>query len=223
MRALHARVVHNLVQIRTAHGAGSGWLLQQSGRPVVVTNKHVVRGVRRAEVLFYRGTENAPSVVRAQVFGRSNNVDLAVLRLDADPPNSARPHRMNTTTTVYRGERIVLGGNPGTADGIQLPFQTTFGVVTGHVSGNRYEQCGRGRNCVVVDAASLGGSSGGPAFNLRGELVGMLWGGPAQLGDVMTTRGPVRESAIVQNPSFAYLIHTRTLADELRRFERATD
>ena len=40
---------------------------------------------------------------------------------------------------------------------IALPFQTTEGVVTGHVSGAGFKACGQGRNCVVVDAASLGG------------------------------------------------------------------
>ena len=70
---------------------------------------------------------------------------------------------------------------------------------------------------MVVDAASLGGSSGGPAFNRRGELVGMLWGGPVHAATVRVGRGTARVSTGIENPSFAYLLHTRTIANELRR------
>lgn len=210
--SLFDEVVHTMVRVQVRSSIGTGWLLQQSGRPLVVTNRHVVRPGQVHRVHFYQGTSNAPVVITARTVRVSDQIDLALLRLDEDPPASARAHALRVNTTIRRGDRVVLGGNPGS-----LPFQTTSGVVTGHVAGEAYQPCGQGRNCVVVDAASLGGSSGGPALNMRGELVGMLWGGPDQSVRV----GRIAVGAHVQNPSLSYLIHTRTLAAELRRYERA--
>ena len=220
LRAVHERAVYATVRIETSGGLGSGWLLAQSGRPLVVTNAHVAQRVgRRARAVFYRGSSESPAVVPVETFHVSTSIDLGILRLLEDPPESARPVQLATTTSVVRGQRVVLAGNPGDqGTGEVLPFQTTEGVVTGHISGRRYAPCGRGRNCVVVDAASFRGSSGGPAFNVEGRLVGMLWGGPAQVGRTASRAGS--GLSIVQNPTFSYLIHTRTIAAELRRLER---
>ncbi len=234
LRELHELAVYATVRIETPHGIGTGWLLAQSGRPVVVTAKHVVEGIpmrRPVQVSFYQGTGEHAVSVAATIMARSDTIDLAVLGLQADPPSSARPIAMRVATTVVRGERVVLGGNPLNGHGDVLPFQTTEGVVTGHASGPHYARCGSGRNCVVVDAASLGGSSGGPAFNIQGQLVGMLWGGPQVRGEVQTSVGGRTRTgesvggvglgrADAQNPTLAYLIHTRTLAHELRLRER---
>lgn len=220
LRALHEQAVYATVRIEATGGAGSGWLLAQSGRPLVVTNAHVARLVPsrgRARVYFYAGSEAAAVEVAASRMYLSDRIDLGILRLEADPPATARPVVLRTDATVTRGERVVLGGNPVDRGSIRLPFQTTEGVVTGHVSGNAYDQCGEGRNCVVVDAASFRGSSGGPALNVRGQLVGMLWGGPTQVAPTATTRDV--GVAVVQNPAFSYLIHVRTIADELQRLQ----
>lgn len=213
LREIHQRAVYATVRIATATGTGSGWLLAQSGRPFIVTNRHVATMVGRnsaAQAYFYRGAAESEVGVPIVRFHLAQQADIGILRLLEDPPSTARPVRMRTDTSVTRGERVVLAGNP--VDRIQtvLPFQTTEGVVTGHIAGTDYAQCGQGRNCVVVDAASFRGSSGGPAFNVTGQLVGMLWGGPIQ-----------RSSAgAVQNPTFSYLIHTRTIAAELSRLQR---
>ncbi|MCB9604552.1 MAG: trypsin-like peptidase domain-containing protein [Sandaracinus sp.] len=232
LRPLHELAVFATVRIQVSSSRwGTGWLLAQSGRPVVITNQHVVDGAARApiRVLFYQGTDNAPVEVVARVARVSQRIDLAVLRLEADPPATARPIRMRTDTTVVRGERVVLGGNPSTfinGEATYLPFQTSEGVVTGHIASRAFEQCGAGRNCVVVDAASMHGSSGGPAFNLDGQLVGMLWGGPSLRGEsaaVIEERGRrvvAYAQTAIANPAFAYLIHTRVMAEELQAMER---
>lgn len=232
LRLLHERAVYATVQIETSQSLGTGWLLAQSGRPMVVTNRHVVEGIAdaRVQVSFYQGGSAVPVTVPAVTVHRSDRIDMAYLRLLADPPESARPLQMRVNTQVVRGERVVLGGNPVVYNGV-LPFQTTEGTVTGHVSGPQFSQCGIGRNCIVLDAASLGGSSGGPAFNREGQLVGMLWGGPALVGTAVTgvsgvtnTGRPVTGAAVsrvaVQNPAFSYLIHARTLAAVLRAREQ---
>lgn len=232
LRELHETAVFATVRIQVSSTSwGTGWLLQQSDRPMVVTNKHVIESAGGAQVRvhFYQGTEQPSVDVPARVFRTSSRIDLAVLRLEADPPPTARPIAMRTNTPVVRGERVVLGGNPSTlinGESAFLPFQTSEGVVTGHIASTAFEQCGAGRNCVVVDAASMHGSSGGPALNLDGQLVGMLWGGPSLRGEsaaVIEARGRrvvAYAQTAIANPSFAYLIHTRVMAEELRSMER---
>lgn len=198
LRLLHQAAVHATVRVVTSTGHGSGWILaQNSGRPVVITNAHVARSARRGRVRleYYRGASEARQVDEAEVLWTSRNIDLAIIRLGVDPPASARALELEPGDIV-RGERIVLAGNPR-----DLPFQTTEGVVTGAIAADdRYaEECGSARNCVVVDAASFGGSSGGPAINANGRLVGMLWGGPEADVRIAGTAIP----AWVQNPSFA--------------------
>lgn len=237
MRRLHEQVVYTTVQILTSDGGvGTGWLLAQTGRPLVVTNRHVAEhvGPGGTRVRFYAGAERPPVEVGATRMHISAHIDLGILQLEADPPPTARALALSTDVTVVRGERVVLGGNPADpGNRAVLPFQTTEGVVTGHISGPAFQPCGVGRNCVVVDAASFSGSSGGPAFSVSGQLVGMLWGGPVQAahmqmgmaavtsqGQVVATVGQSR--AAMQNPSFGYLIHVRTIADELRSLEAGT-
>lgn len=232
LRQLHETAVFATVRIQVSSTSwGTGWLLEQSGRPLVITNRHVIDGVGRAPVRvhFYQGTDQPSVQVPARLFRTSRRIDLAVLQLEADAPATARPIAMRTNTTVVRGERVVLGGNPSTMIGgrvSHLPFQTAEGVVTGHVAERTFDECGAGRNCVVVDAASMKGSSGGPALNLEGELVGMLWGGPVLRGRSRTEivepgrRVVANEVTAIENPAFSFLIHTRVMAEELRTMER---
>lgn len=216
LRAVHEATVFATVRIRTGLGMGSGWLLAQDGaRPLVMTNRHVAETARRgaAEVDLYQGASLPPVTIAATVFFQSSSVDLAIFQLAEDPPAVSRPLEIERGD-VSRGERVVLGGNPG-----GLPFQTTEGVVTGALPATTFtSNCGAGRNCLVVDAASFAGSSGGPAVNAAGRVVGMLWGGP--LSELMVAGAAV--PAFIQNPAFAYLVHIRTIEDELRAWvERA--
>ncbi len=136
----------------------------------------------------YQGADTPPVQALARV--------LWVL-FEADPPTTARALSIEPGDIV-RGERVVLAGDPHA-----LAFQTSEGVVTGALPEvDLTARCGFARNCVVVDAASSG-SSGGPALNTAGRVVGMLWGGPPGVA------------------SFAYLIHARTLEQELRAFGEA--
>lgn len=217
LRDVHERAVYATVRIASRHVVGSGWLLQQSGRPLIITNRHVAETVgvaTRSQAWFYTGAGQPEVSVPVQRVYLSRTVDLGILELTGDPPPQARPIALRATTTVTRGERVVLSGNPSAGNGVVLRFQTTEGVVTGHVAGSAYRECGRGRNCLVVDAASFRGSSGGLALNSQGEVVGMLWGGPSQAAPTATTRD--YGVALVQNPSFSYLIHVATIATELR-------
>ena len=179
LRALHARAVHATVQIVTPSGSGTGWLLVQEGRAIVITHRQLAERVdqRGARVLFYAGPEHPPVEVRAHRGALSPRIDLGVLRLDADPPASAGAVRLSSDTAITRGQRLVLGANLSAA-GTTLPFQTVEGVVSGDVAGREVAACSGDRSCMVVDAAALAGAAGGPALDPAGQVAGMLWAGP---------------------------------------------
>lgn len=212
-RARHAQVVRAMVHIGTDAGHGSGWLIHQRGRPLVITNRHVVPeleqgGAASARVGFYTDSARPPVEIQASLLQRFDDLDLAVLRLAEDPPESARPVPLRRSPPrVFRGTRVVLGGNPQ-----GLPFQTTEGVVTGHLPGR--DECGTRRNCLVVDAASLRGSSGGPVVSMGGEFIGMLWGGPTQ------ARGRNSREAPVDVAAFSFIVHAQAIADALATMQR---
>ncbi len=212
LRVLHQQAVFATVRIESAAGLGTGWLLRQNvPRPIVITNRHVVGRVGAPiRVVHYLGSDGRSQETAAAVQWLSDSIDLAIVRLEADPPATARSLDLESGDIV-RGERIVLGGQPN-----GLPFQTTEGVVTGHLPESPFSAtCGQGRNCVVVDAAAFAGSSGGPAINAQGHVVGMLWG--TDVATARTSRGT--EIPIwVRNPSFAFLIHVRTIEQELRAY-----
>ncbi|MBX7195179.1 MAG: serine protease [Sandaracinaceae bacterium] len=208
--ALHETAVYGMAVVRFRGGLGSGWLLAQDEgvRPVLVTNAHVaIRVGATLEAELYGGAGQAAPSVRCRVAYVSRGIDFAVAALLDDPPPSARPLRLEPGD-VRRGERVILAGNPS-----PLTFQTTEGVVTGVTPDETRTDgmCGRSRNCLVVDAASFSGSSGGPAINRSGRVVGMLWGGPTA---VVEGAGR-RPTGIVANASFAYLLHVRAIEAEL--------
>jgi S1-C subfamily serine protease len=177
LRTAHDRCVRSLVRIqREDGGIGSGWIAELAGQHVVVTNAHVVAGVRTVRVFAYRGEG-----VLAHVRYVSSNIDLAVVVPEAElgaanDEGTVQPApalEVASVAALVRGERVVLGGNPG-----GLYFITTEGVVAGVVSDTHDsdEACGTGHNCVVLDGEGELGSSGGPVVDASGRVIGMLWG-----------------------------------------------
>lgn len=241
LRAVHARIVSATVRIeyrtrrRASRGGdfviqrqtNSGWLLAQTGRPLVVTNGHIQETTGNAYVLFYAGAGREEVAVRAEQVQVSRTLDLRVLRLLEDSPASVRPLRLQTNTVVVRGQRVVLAGNPTDDLGNTLRFQSVEGIVSGHASGRPYFLCGPRRACVIIDCASFAGEAGGPVVNADGELVGMLWGGPSRMhaGTRDVQRRGTRPAAPrgergTHRGSFAYMIHARTIAAQLQEWER---
>ncbi len=137
-------------------GEGSGFVIDPAG--VIVTNNHVIDGSDGIEVTFNDGTKLA-----AEVIGRDKETDLAVLRVQpASPLPSAR---FGDSDGLQIGEWVVALGNP-----FGIGLSASSGIVSGR---NRDIRSGRFDSYIQTDAAINKGNSGGPLFNLAGEVVGI--------------------------------------------------
>jgi len=141
--------------MRRSRAQGSGFIISEDG--YIVTNKHVIERHNRVRVTLDGGKTHD-----AKVIGTDPKTDLALLKIDAGrkltPVKFAdKPARV--------GDWVVAVGNP---------FGLGGTVTTGVVSANG-RSIGRGSysEYIQIDAAINRGNSGGPAFNLAGEVVGV--------------------------------------------------
>lgn len=137
--------------------SGSGVVVHEAG--FVVTNAHVVEGVREVRVVLGDGLEFS-----ADVYGVDSATDLAVVKLHSDAPVPVAA--LGDSDQLRVGEFVLAVGAPFSFRG-----SATSGIVSGlHQTGlgiARYE------DFIVTDAPINRGNSGGPLVNLRGEVVGI--------------------------------------------------
>lgn len=135
---------------------GSGFLIDPDG--VVVTNNHVIDGADRIEVIMTDGT-----TLPATVAGTDPKTDLAVLRVESDKP---LPYvEIGDSSGLRVGDWVIAIGNP-----FGLGGTVTAGIVSAL---NRDIHAGNYDDFIQTDAAINRGNSGGPLFNLDGEVVGV--------------------------------------------------
>ena len=139
---------------------GSGFVLDEDGR--IVTNAHVVSGVTAVQVTFPDG-----QMVQAEVIGKDEETDLAVLRV-APGRLDLRPLELTDSETAQPGDRVVAIGNP-------TGLQAIAG--TGRISGaeRRIEAPGGYviDGLLETDAVIEPATSGGPLMGADGRVVGI--------------------------------------------------
>jgi serine protease Do len=143
-------------QPRAVTSLGSGFVIDASG--IVVTNNHVIESADTIEVNFTDGT-----TLKAELIGRDPKVDLAVLRVKSDKPLSAV--RFGDSDKLRIGDWVMAIGNP-----FGLGGSVSLGIVSAR---NRDINAGPYDDFIQTDAAINKGNSGGPLFNLQGEVVGI--------------------------------------------------
>ncbi len=141
---------------RGSESAGSGFVVDPSG--IIVTNSHVIGEANDITVVFTDGAKR-----KAEVVGRDDKLDLAVLRVKADKPLKAV--KFGDSAKLRIGDWVVAIGNP-----FGLGGSVTAGIVS--ASSRDIEQ-GPYDDYIQTDAAINRGNSGGPLFNLAGEVVGI--------------------------------------------------
>lgn len=144
-------------RLPNASGSGSGVVIDPNG--YIVTNNHVIGEATEIEVRF-----SDTSKLIAQVVGKDQDTDLAVLKVTASHPLSSA--KFGDSSGVRVGQWVLAVGNP-----FGLDRTVTLGVVSGigreNINLSRYE------NFIQTDASINPGNSGGPLFNLRGEIIGI--------------------------------------------------
>src|SRR5262252_653961 len=141
---------------RRVNSLGSGFIIDPSG--IVVTNNHVISEADEITVILNDGAR-----LKAEIIGRDQKTDLALLRVKPDKPLKAVA--FGDSDKLRLGEWVVAIGNP-----FSLGGSVTAGIVSAR---NRDINSGPYDNYIQTDAAINRGNSGGPLFNLDGEVVGI--------------------------------------------------
>jgi serine protease Do len=141
---------------RRVNSLGSGFIIDPSG--LVVTNNHVIAGADEVNVILNDGT-----ILKAEIVGRDTKTDLALLKVK--PAKPLKAVKFGDSDKLRLGEWVIAIGNP-----FSLGGTVTAGIVSAR---NRDIQSGPYDNYIQTDAAINRGNSGGPLFNLNGEVVGV--------------------------------------------------
>ncbi len=141
---------------RRATALGSGFIIDPSG--LVVTNNHVIADADQITVVLH--DEQA---YKADIVGRDSKADLALLRIHA--PNKLPFVTFGNSDEMRVGDWVIAIGNP-----YGLGGTVTAGIVSAR---SRDISAGPYDDFLQTDAAINKGNSGGPLFNMKGEVIGI--------------------------------------------------
>ena len=143
---------------RSVQSLGSGFVVD-AVEGIVITNNHVIAEADQVQVNFADGTE-----LDAEVIGRDPKTDLAVLKVD---PGSYELTEVEfgDSEVMRIGDWVLAIGNP-----FGLGGTVTLGIISAQ---DRDINSGPYDRFIQTDAAINRGNSGGPLFNMRGEVIGI--------------------------------------------------
>ena len=141
---------------RRATSLGSGFIIDRTG--IIVTNNHVIQDADEITVILHDNTS-----LRAKLLGRDPKTDLAVLQVKPGKELTAVPFGNSDQLRV--GDWVMAIGNP-----FGLGGTVTAGIVSAR---GRNINSGPYDDFIQTDASINRGNSGGPLFNMRGEVVGI--------------------------------------------------
>ncbi len=143
-------------QKRQTSALGSGFIIDEKG--IVITNNHVIQG---AEDVFVR--VNGEKNIKAKVIGADPGMDLAVLQIESD--QKFTPVKFGDSDTARIGDWVIAIGNP-----FGLGGTVTAGIISAR---NRSIGLSKYEDYIQTDASINQGNSGGPLFNMDGDVVGI--------------------------------------------------
>ncbi|GAA6200323.1 DegQ family serine endoprotease [Aquicoccus sp. SU-CL01552] len=140
---------------RRSSALGSGFVISEDG--YVVTNNHVIDGADEIQIEFFDGEE-----IKAEVVGTDPNTDIALLKVKTDKPLAFVSFGDSDLSRV--GDWVMAMGNP-----LGQGFSASVGIV----SARNRALSGTYDDYIQTDAAINRGNSGGPLFNMDGEVIGV--------------------------------------------------
>ena len=143
-------------QERQTSALGSGFIIDKSG--IVITNNHVIKG---ADDIFVKVNGNKD--YKAKLLGADPLSDIAVLKIESE--DSFKPVSFGDSDKARIGDWVIAIGNP-----FGLGGTVTSGIVSAR---NRSIGLSRYEDYIQTDASINQGNSGGPLFNLDGDVIGI--------------------------------------------------
>ena len=143
-------------QERKASALGSGFIIDKNG--TVVTNNHVIKD---ADDILVR--VNGDKEYKAKIIGKDPLSDIAVLKIESD--DTFEPVKFGNSDIARIGDWVLAIGNP-----FGLGGTVTSGIISAR---NRSLGLSRYEDFIQTDASINQGNSGGPLFNMNGEVVGV--------------------------------------------------
>ena len=140
---------------RRSSALGSGFVISEDG--YVVTNNHVIEGADEILIEFFSGQE-----LKAELIGTDPKTDIALLKVEAPAPLAFVSFGNSNAARV--GDWVIAMGNP---------LGQGFSVSAGIVSARNRALSGTYDDYIQTDAAINRGNSGGPLFNMDGEVIGV--------------------------------------------------
>ena len=140
----------------TVSSLGSGFVIDPTG--YIVTNNHVIEGADDIEVIFSKGQK-----LKAKLIGTDVKTDLSLLKVESQAPLKAV--QFGDSRKIRIGDWVMAIGNP-----FGLGGSVTVGIVSAR---GRNINAGPYDNFIQTDAAINKGNSGGPLFNMFGEVIGI--------------------------------------------------
>ena len=141
---------------RRTSALGSGFIIDKEG--IVITNNHVIQG---AEDILVR--VNGDKEFKAKVLGADPGMDIAVLKMETD--EKFIPVKFGDSDKARIGDWVIAIGNPFGFGGT-----VTSGIISAR---NRSIGLSRYEDFIQTDASINQGNSGGPLFNMDGDVIGI--------------------------------------------------
>ncbi len=141
---------------RKSNSLGSGFVIDPSG--IIITNNHVIEDATEITVVFTDGQK-----LTAKVLGKDSKVDVAVLKVNPTKPLKAV--KFGDSDKMRVGDVVMAVGNP-----FGLGGTVTEGIVSAK---DRNIDSGPYDDYIQTDASINKGNSGGPLFNMQGEVIGI--------------------------------------------------
>ena len=135
---------------------GSGFVIDEKG--YILTNNHVIENAKEIWV-----TLADESRLQAKLVGADSKTDSAIIKIDS--PKSLTPVKLGDSDKIRVGDWIIAIGNP-----FGLGGSVTAGIVSAK---SRDIEAGSYDNFIQTDASINQGSSGGPMFDMNGEVIGV--------------------------------------------------
>tara|TARA_Y100000590_G_scaffold442823_1_gene571429 strand:+ start:1970 stop:3445 length:1476 start_codon:yes stop_codon:yes gene_type:complete len=141
---------------RKATSLGSGFVIDETG--YIVTNNHVIGEADQIEVVFQDETK-----LKAELVGKDPKVDIAVLKVE--PKKKLKALKWGNSLDSKVGDWVLAIGNP-----FGLGGTVTAGIISAK---SRDIRMGQYDSFIQTDASINKGNSGGPMFNMQGEVIGI--------------------------------------------------